>query len=114
MLVKADHRRRNQSRPSSRYRGSEHSIERDGRHSLTPRSIQVVAELTPVSLAAEHLIPAHPGPHHHILPGTVGESHTPMDKNTASLPGDGVDRGGDKRMKKMRYAGTLTHIQVGI
>lgn len=71
-----------------------------------------MADLTTIRLVAEHLIPAHPGPHHHTLRGTAEESHTLTDRNTASVPGDEVERDGDKLMKKTRYAGALIHIGI--
>lgn len=88
------------------------SIESDGRHSLTLESIQVVSGPISIMPAVEHLIPAHPVPHHRIIRGTVGESHIPKDMNMASVPGDRV-RGGDLKLpKKMLCGGIL--IQTGI
>lgn len=82
-------------------------IERDGHHTLILRATRVVARLRPAMLAAEHPILAHPGPHHRILRGTVGESLTRAHRDAAAAPGDAAGLGGDKQMKTMQPDGIL-------
>lgn len=61
-------------------------------------------------LVAEHMSPAHPGPQHHILRGTVVESHTLMDRGATSVRGAGVERGGEKLTETTRCDGALLQI----
>lgn len=88
------------------------SIESDGRHSLTLKSIQAVSGPISIMPAVEHLTPAHPVPHHRILRGTVGESHIPKHMDMASAPGDRVKGGDVKLPKKTLCGGAL--LQIGI